>query len=63
MKRYYVVHAWNIAQIQNGSVVNGEKYYGSRFYYIAMLKYLYALMFYNYVELFTATTEEHLWHT
>ena len=62
MKKYYVVRAWNVAQIQNGSVVNGERCYGSRFYYIAMLKYLYALAFYDYVELYTATSEGKIWH-
>ncbi len=63
MRKYYVVRAWNIAQIQNGSVVNGERCYSSRFYYIALLRYLYALLFFDYVEMFTDTSEGNVWHT
>ena len=62
MKKYYVVRAWNIAQIQNGSVVNGERCYSSRFYYIALLQYLYAILFFDYVEMFTTTSEKNVWH-
>lgn len=55
MKKYYVIHAWNISQIENGRVINDEKYYGAKTCIFAWMKYLYALFNYDYVEFFKAT--------
>lgn len=50
MKHCYEMRAWNICQVENGKVVNGEKVFRSYTFLIAAIKYIYALFMYDYIE-------------